>query len=287
MKSIVYKTKMLGVVTLYMPSAKQAIDNIKRYLPDIETLIIWDNSPLEANIKMQVINALKEWSDKIVWIGNGKNLCISPAINYAWHFAQEQQYDFLLIMDQDSKWDNFADYRQHIEHFWTEGNKWVFTPYFVGTEIPSDGSVKFLRLFINSGTVIPIEILTTVGGADESMPLDALDHDLAIRIQKAGYKIACITSSTLHHTIGTPTISTTLHLKTSNYSSWRTYSIARCHAINFRKHSDWLTFNEKKRIIKEYYLRRFILIILNEEDKWNRIKMLIKGTIDGLKYPLE
>ena len=39
-------------------------------------------------------------------------------------------------------------------------------------------------------------------------------------------------------------------------------------------------------IIKRYYLRRLVLIVLDEEDKWNRIKMLIKGTIEGLRTPI-
>ena len=193
----------------------------------------------------------------------------------------------LLIMDQDSHWEDFAAYRHQVEAYWEQGNKWVFTPYFTGSNFPAaDPPIQFLRLFINSGTVIPVEVLTTVGGADESMPLDALDHDLAIRIQKKGYKIVCITTSTLHHTIGMPTFSSVLHLKTSNYSPQRTYSIARSHAINYRKHHDWMTFGEKKRIIKEYYLRRLVLIILNENDKWNKIKMMFKGIWDGLTYPL-
>ncbi len=283
-----YHTKLLGLLTLYNPDPKEAVANIKSYLQDLDRLIVWDNSPLEANLSEQVLTALAGDADKMVWQGTGKNRCIAPAINHAWHYAQEHGFEMLLIMDQDSRWDDFATYRRQIEDYWEKGNKWVFTPYFIGSNFPAKNPpLQFLRIFINSGTVIPIEILTAVGGADERMPLDALDHDLAIRIQKKGYKIVCITTSTLRHTIGMPTFSSVLHLKTSNYNAWRTYSIARSHLINYRKHRDWLTFSEKKRIIKEYYLRRLVLIVLNEDDKWNRIRMMFKGIWDGLTMKIE
>lgn len=278
---------MLGLVTLYRPDVNLAVDNIRRYLPHLDALVIWDNSPLDMNIKEQVVSVLDDFLFKIVWQGTGENKCIAPAINYAWRYAQAQEYDFLLIMDQDSWWDDFSAYRKQIEHYWLSGSRWVFTPFFENSRVETDKPVQFLRLFINSGTVIPTEILTAIGGADERMPLDAVDHDLAVRIQKKGFQIACITSCTLRHNMGTPTYSAILHLKTSNYNSWRTYSIARSHAINLRKHADWFSLSEKKRIIKEYYLRRLVLIILSEDDKWNRIMMLIKGTIDGIRFPLK
>ena len=282
-----YKTKMLGLVTLYKPNLQQAIDNISLYIDDIDRLIVWNNSPNDEDIKDCMMAGLSQSQTKIIWYGTGSNRCIAPAINAAWQYGQDNSYDMLLIMDQDSRWSDFPNYRKQIDDFWEKGNKWVFTPYFANSGVPNDKPVQFLRIFINSGTVIPIKILSHIGGADERMPLDALDHDLAIRIKKAGFRIVCLTSVELHHTIGQPTTSGILHLKTSNYNAWRTYSIARSHAINYRKHRDWLNFQEKKRIIKEYYVRRLLLILLNEDDKWNRIKMLIKGTYDGLTLPLD
>jgi hypothetical protein len=55
-----YNTKMLGLVTLYNPNPQEASENIKRYIHDIDKLIIWDNSPIEANIKQQVIDLMTD-----------------------------------------------------------------------------------------------------------------------------------------------------------------------------------------------------------------------------------
>lgn len=283
MENIKWNYNLLGLVTLYYPEPKEAVANIQKYIDYLDKLIVWDNTPLEINLKQKVITLLAEKSGKIVWFGTGENLCIAPAINYAWHYAEENNFDLLLIMDQDSQWDCFAEYRHQVEAYWQKGRKWVFTPYFEGYEFSAEeSSIRQLRVFINSGTIIPTEILTVVGGADKRLPLDAVDTDMAIRIQKAGYTVVCLTGFILHHKMGTPSYTRWFHLKTSNYSAQRTYSIAKGQMINLRKHYNWLTYKEKRNIIKKYYIRRGILIILHESDKWNRLKMLCKGTIDGL-----
>lgn len=284
MENIKWNYNLLGLVTLFHPNPKEAASNIQKYIGNLDKLIVWDNSPLEDHLKHQIMTLLAEESSKVVWYGTGDNLCIAPAINYAWHYAEEYGFDMLLIMDQDSRWDNFAGYRRQVEEYWREGRKWVFTPYFEGYKFSAEEKpVHQLRVFINSGTIIPTKILTTVGGADECLPLDAVDNDLAIRIQKVGFSVVCLTSFTLHHKLGTPSYTRLLHLKTPNYNAQRTYSIARGHMINLRKHHKWLTTDEIKYALKVFYWRRAILIILNEDDKWNRLKMLVKGTIDGLR----
>lgn len=283
-----YNTKMLGLVTLYNPNPQEASENIKRYIHDIDKLIIWDNSPIEANIKQQVIDLMTDEKDHIVWHGDGQNKCIAPAINFAWKYAKEQGYDLLLIMDQDSHWANFSFYREKVEHYYLTGNKWTFVPYIAGNDNwVIFNEVHFKRVFINSGTIIPIEILNAIDGADETFALDALDHDLAIRIQKAGYQIACITCCMLYHTVGHPKRSRFLNLFTNDYGRERTYSIAKTHLIKYRKHKSWFTAYEKRKIFKEYYMWKLIRIIFAEEDKLGRLKMLIKGIWDGMNYDLK
>lgn len=287
MENIRFKYKMLGVVTLYNPNIDMLAENISMYNPYLDKLIIWDNSALDKCVKEKLHACTGDKLKSVLWHGDGTNSCIAPAINYALKYAKDNSYDFLLIMDQDSSWSNFDRYRHEVEKNWEQGNEWAYTPYVAGC----DGwliqkRLQFRRLFINSGTVIPIKILDAINGADETFALDALDHDLAIRIQEKGYKIACITSCILYHTMGEPKKSRFLHLLTSNYNANRTYSITRSHIINLRKHSKWLPFKDKWKIMKEYVVLKFIRVILLEPDKYNRLRMLFKGLSDGLKYTL-
>ena len=54
MEKVSYKTKLLALVTLYHPDQHDAAENILRYIDDVDTLIIWDNSPLKDKVKEQV-----------------------------------------------------------------------------------------------------------------------------------------------------------------------------------------------------------------------------------------
>jgi len=287
MEEIDKKTKILGLVTLYNPELPDAVDNIMRYLPNLDLLVIWDNSPLEANLKKKILEPMVGETDKIIWHGDGNNYCIAPAINYVWHYAQENGFDLILLMDQDSQWEDFRSYITEVIERFQASSKYVFCPFIPGDDtfvITKDVQEK--RVFINSGTIIPTSILNKINGADEAFPLDALDHDLAIRIQKADYSIVSLTKHILHHTLGDPQLMGPFHMYTDNYGPQRIYSICKSHIIKYRKHKDWLTFSEIKETFWSHYLCKLIRIIFAEPQKWLRLKMFFKGIYDGITFPL-
>lgn len=279
--------KMLGVVTLYNSDAHEAAENILRYAPWLDALVIWDNSPLERQEKSRLLPLLSEFSERVIWHGTGKNAFIAEAIDFAWNMAKREKFDFVLTMDQDSRWDDFAAFRRFIEEDYDSGQRRVYVPYIKGCDSWSVVSaMQSRRLFINSGTVYPTEILTAIDGPDKRFPLDALDHDLAIRVQEKGFGIVCLTTCILHHTMGCPTKAKWLPLKANNYTAMRTYEITRSHVLNWRKHSQWLTLGDKWRIVKDFIVMRLVRILLIEDDKTNRIKMLFRGIRDGRKCKL-
>ena len=191
-------------------------------------------------------------------------------------------------MDQDSRWDDFRSFRQHVETLYHTSPSYVFCPYIIGNDrFTIEKDVQERRVFLNSGTIIPTAILNKIGGADETFPLDALDHDLAIRIQKTGYTIVCLTKHKLRHTVGDPQRMGALHLFTDNYGPLRIYSISKSHIIKYRKHKDWLTFSEKKEMFKVHYCLKFIRIILAEPQKIQRLKSFFKGIYDGITYDIK
>lgn len=276
---------MLGLVTIFNPDPAEAAANIRRYVDDLDELVVWDNSSLDKNLKVLLLEALPGAASKIVWKGDGANHFIAPAINYAWHYARQKDFQLLLLMDQDSRWDDFRQYRQQVETLYSAKPKRVFCPFIPGNDtFEITESVQAKRMFINSGTVIPTDILNSIGGADETFGLDALDHDLAIRIQKAGFEIVCLTRHLLHHQLGDLRTMGPLHIHTDNYNAQRTYSISKSHILKIRKHRDWLSADEIKETVKTHYIMKFLRIVLAEPDKWSRMMMLVKGIYDGLTY---
>ena len=96
--------KILGLVTLYNPELPDAAYNIMRYLPYLDSLIIWDNSPLEANLKQLVLGMLAEEANKVIWHGDGNNNCqIYPESAFlsqllgALSFFTEEEYPYASI----------------------------------------------------------------------------------------------------------------------------------------------------------------------------------------------
>ncbi len=272
--------KMMGLVTLYNTDKQSALHNISLYAPFLDKLIVWDNS-LENH---------EDWfrESNIVYHWTGENTCIAAAINYALQDAEKNGFQSLLLMDDDSQWLNFPAYRKEIEQEMDDVNGIVFTPYVNGCdtfEITADIQPK--RLFINSGTVIPISILRAIGGVDEqAFPLDALDHDMAFSMTEHNYKIVCLTRHILNHALGQPQAMGPFHIFTPNYNSFRTYSMTRSHIICYRKHRALMTKEDKDYLFNEILRRKLVRILLAEPDKWGRLSAFIKGIVNGYKYKL-
>ena len=286
MENIVFKYKMLGVVTLYNPDIQDVAVNIRKYIAYIDCLIIWDNSPLAAGVKQQIHHILKDMWHKVVWHGTGENLYIAPAINYSLHYALDHNFDLMLIMDQDSSWNDFLAYRIDVESALSKGEMKVFTPFVKGCDdfdiINNEQEKHFM---INSGMIIPIRILSELGEVDEkAFPLDALDHDISYMVREHGYLIVCLTRHILSHSLGQIQRMGFFHIMTPNYNWQRTYSMTRSHIICYRKHKKVLTDEDRQYLYREILIRKFVRIILAEPDKFQRMKAFIKGIFDGLTY---
>lgn len=271
---------MMGVVTLYNSDKEQTLHNIGLYAPALDRLIVWDNSATSH----------REWFDSpdIVYHWTGENTLIAPAINYALHMAVTEGYDAILLMDDDSRWEDFAAYRQHVESLMKEGDIMVFTPYVNGCDqFERTDEIMEKRLFINSGTVIPTSILQDIGGVDEdAFPLDALDHDIAFSIREHGYKAVCLTRHQLNHSLGYPQRMGPFHIFTPNYNSLRTYNMTRSHIICYRKHKAMMTPEDRDYLYNEIIRRKFLRIILAEPDKLGRLRAMIRGIIGGCRYKI-
>ena len=93
--------KIEGVVVLYNPN-KNIIDNIKTYINEVETLYVIDNSSEKDN---SLINEIKQLSQKCLYIDNFSNKGIAYALNMGVKLAIKESSDWLLTMDQDSKFE--------------------------------------------------------------------------------------------------------------------------------------------------------------------------------------
>lgn len=260
------KLKWLGIVTLYNPDRAKVTHNIQTYKDDLDELIIYDNTP-----------------------GISTNDGIAKPLNKAMHKALVEDYDMLLIMDQDSYWANFRGYKKNIEELCKANPRSVFTPHINSLDGKKHKEhLSYRRMLINSGTVIPISILKDIGEADEkAFPIDALDHDISFRLKQKDYNIICLGEYELEHKLGNPKRLGPFKLFTPDYNSFRTWSMTRSHIICYRKHRQMITAEDKDYLFKEILLRKFFRILFAESDKINRMKAFIKGIFEGCTYKIK
>lgn len=267
--------KVIGVVTLFYPVAEVA-ENITSYLPELDALIIWDNTPTDHPFSLPFTEG-----GKIVRIRRGKNTGIGQALNEAADYAIANGFTHLLTMDQDSRFapSIFEEYLR-IAGQCADGNFYLLSPSRITPQGNSNPQVEEIADTIISGSLFPVDTLRRLGNFYATFVMDAIDTEYGLRIHRHGGKIGKVSSVYLQHQLGYPFSKQFLFWKLTsfNYSPMRTYYIAR----NFIHLKHLYPEYDCKYIIKLFILRRFVRIVCIETNKREKLKALCIGCYHGL-----
>ena len=96
------KINVAGVVVFYHPTHAN-ISNIGTYINDIDHLYIIDNSDIELDR-----SELSLFEKKISYCPLHKNYGLGYATNHGARIAHDDGYDWMLILDQDTKFEDNA-----------------------------------------------------------------------------------------------------------------------------------------------------------------------------------
>lgn len=184
--------KILCTIILYQPNW----DNLESLLEDmskyIDNFFLWDNTPGgcgKDNFLGYIISRREN-------AGAG-NIGLSQAYNEAWIYASKYGYDYLMTMDQDSRWMGLDVYISQIE---SHENKTQFNSvYFVSTT--AGNSVPYTCIDsggINSGAVIPIVFLNKIGGYNTDFFVDAIDDWLILEAKKIICNVLLLVTAKLY-----------------------------------------------------------------------------------------
>jgi len=94
-------------------------------------------------------------------------------------------------------------------------------------------------LVITSGNLVNAKAYLAVGGFDESLAIDYVDHDFCLRGNRAGYRILVTGEARLFHAIGTATSRWMFGRVwfSTNHSAERRYTIGRNRMTVIRRHA--------------------------------------------------
>ena len=263
-----------GVVILYNPN-KNVLNNIKTYIDNIDKLYVIDNSLVENNF----FN-----NKKIKYIFNGKNLGIAKALNIGAKEAIKDGYDYLLTMDEDSKFNNISKMIHWINNTkmsdiglvspWHELN--------IGIKKPFD-KIDYPLTVMTSGNIINLKAYKKVKGFNNDLFIDCVDFDYCVKLHINNYKVVRLNFVTLKHSLGKIKVDKLLFKKIthSNHNYIRRYYMTRNGFYIGNLYKD--NYPKLKLDIMKEIRRDIIKIILLEDDKYKKIKYMIKGYKDYKK----
>lgn len=270
--------KILSVIVTYNPELHHLKDVVMTLSKQIDSILLYDNNSLNFKDIASIL-----FPQNVIIHSSPVNKGLPTHYNAAIQYGLENGFDYLLILDQDSIFDeNFLDeYRKHLDEdflclvpFLVHNNSDYEKSYPTKTKNTCD----YVKRSINSGTLIYLHKLPNDIRFDEDLFIDCVDFDFFKQANKFRLKTLRINSAKLHISLGN--ISRTGPLFLYNYSPFRLEKQTRDRVLFLRKHpfsafSLWLflftIFCDAK-------------AVLFEKERLRKIKAIAKGFKEGLFF---
>lgn len=270
-----YTKKILAGILLYNPQIEVLSRNIRNIENDVDGILLVDNASNNLKEVQRVIP-----SSKVEFLTHDENKGLPKAFNEMIDYAIRNEYDCLLLLDQDSECSEGMvkelaakigdDYvcavplivHKHANYQQKFGDK-------------ANGAVENVEYSINSGTLINLRILPNTVRFNEKYFVDCVDFDFFLQLRKLNCKIVRANAAKLFVNLGDITQVPILHFFLYNYSPFR---------LN-KQIQDRILFikdNKGEPIARQTLLLtlfNFIMIGSFEKNRVKKMKALLKGLL--------
>lgn len=216
--------KIAGVVVLYHPD-EDVLKNIDTYITELDQLYVYDNS--EKSHK----DLFKNY-DKVKYLSQNENMGIAYALNAGAKQALQDGYEWLLTMDQDSRYEQneLQKLIDYIEVHETE-KIGLISPWHViktGVQKTTEGEEDVIEV-MTSGNIVSLKAYQAVGGWKDWMFIDSVDIEFCMNLNVHGYRVIRLNYAELQHNLGNIEIKKILTRKfvCSNHNYIRRYYMIR------------------------------------------------------------
>src|SRR5665648_271113 len=277
--------KILGVIVTYNPKIERLNKNISAVIGQVDELLIVDNN--SVNIK-EIRNICEE--GKIGIHEFDCNMGIAFALSNGLEYGRKNNYDYIFTLDQDSICSN-GMIEKLTEGFFEFKEVAICSPEIFEIHLIDEKQHNFRRSEViiidrcqTSGSLCSVQKLIEVGGFNDELFIDEVDHELCYRLERAGYLILKNKDTYLLHEIGEPVKRKFLfkEIVVSNHDISRLYYIGRNLRYIIREFGDLEQVRERK--IQLELIKRMLKIIFYEKNKGKKIKTIIEGIIDGKNF---
>ena len=217
---------VVAVVVSYCPERSSFLALLRRLAPQVDELLIIDNSPGENDDVRTFLQAADINADQVALIRLQENLGLAAALNIGIREAMNRSADFVLLSDQDSlpAEDMVFNLRKAYDALvarnipvgavgptYSDVHTRLTYPFqvqrpgrcFYGHAVPTDNNphVEALTL-ITSGTLIPLHVLREVGLMREDFFIDQVDIEWCHRARWKGYPLFGTGWAQMHQRMG-------------------------------------------------------------------------------------
>lgn len=269
-------------IVLFNPDINRLNENLTAIVPQVNLVILVDNHSDNLPAIRELISSMHN----VHLIQNSQNKGIAYALNQILQYSDSISAEWVLTLDQDSvvptnlisEYMKFMDY-PHVGLLTCiieDRNIGV-----LGDAINNKDTITELGECITSASLINIKIAMIIGGFDEMLFIDSVDHDFCIRLRLEGYSILRVNSARLLHEVGHSRIVNLCGQKNIiyNHSPFRHYYIVRNKIILGRKFNQRFFYTRKA-------VKHMLLVAIYETSKLKKIASMIKGLYDGMKIKI-
>ncbi|MDM8246385.1 glycosyltransferase family 2 protein [Collinsella tanakaei] len=270
--------KIIAGIVLFYPDIVFVNQNIKTLLHQVDEIVLLDNTPNSKGINLIC-------PERVHYISNGDNYGIAYALNQIARFAESIQAEWFITFDQDTLIPQDLVFSM-IESYGLGRNERIgivcpcVEDIKTGSIEPKLNHDKYVNRCITSGSMTFLAAYNEIGGFDNELFIDEVDHDFCYKLKLNGWKILQSSKSIIKHSLGDIEHRTLFGrvITVRNYSAFRKYYQARNRIILARRYD--LESNLSAAIRIGYWI---LVCLLFEKEKINGTKSLIKGMRDGIK----
>lgn len=273
-------SKTIAAVITFHPDVREVQKNILTYVRAVDSVLVWLNSDemLSAEWDTPELAAARE---KIVFLGaGGGNVGLGHALNEAVLRAVSEGCEYMMTMDQDSRWEDVGAYLSAVEMYADDARAGIFTPAIDrgdGRLLPFNGHDA-----IQSGAVFRLRMFRDTGLFNESYFVDSTDHEFCYRAAGAGFRVVKVDGGLLRHHLGYARPIPGTRYMSENYSAARLFYLYRSFVWIRRFYPKEIQNECYRHFFKDTFLCRFKWILLGEDHKAAKLWAIVRGISAGL-----
>ena len=261
--------KKAAVVIWYNPRP-EFVENIRSFLGHVQAVIVVDNSEGDNS---HLLGGL----ERVQYFPQLENKGIAAALNIGCEIAKQLGVEWVLTMDQDSSFDpsDISTLISLVSTIEADSAIAIFAP---GKAKTASGKSSDRDSVITSGSLLHLMAWEKVGGFNEELFIDQVDHEFCFRLRREGFRIIAHSGIRMRHQIGDPITRTFFGRRvfSTNHSHIRRYYMVRNRLFMRRAFKDF-----KKPYVK-MITTDFFKILFLEKDKKRKIFAMAAGIRDYL-----